>query len=114
MSHQSSDPIEQVIAYLAPYIAPIVRRINVDEFTTLDFIEAMQMDEPTRLAYEEALRRWPERDERLAKMVVHGQVVPVLLRETGLVEWAGYAHGLDDPYAVPAWWRKTAEAESVQ
>lgn len=114
MSLKSRDPIDQAIAFLEPYIAPIVRRINVDEFTTVDFIEAMQMDEGTRLAYEEVLRRWPERDERLAKMVVHGQVVPVLLRECGLVEWAGFAHGLEDPYAVPAWWRRLSDDELGQ
>ena len=37
-------------------------------------------------------------------MVIHGQVIPGILRRTNLVEWAGYAHGESDPYAVPAWW----------
>jgi hypothetical protein len=32
--------------------------------------------------------------------------VPQLLRKSGLVEWNGYAYDEDDPYAVPAWWKK--------
>jgi hypothetical protein len=38
-------------------------------------------------------------------MVVHGQVIPAALRQSGLVEWIGFAHGEDDPYGVPARWR---------
>jgi hypothetical protein len=106
MAHAAGDPIEAVTQFLRPYIAPIVRRLNVDEFTTVEFIEAMRMDEATNRAYLMGLDRWPESDEHLAKMVVHGQIIPTLLRETGLVEWAGFAHGEEDPYAIPAWWRK--------
>ncbi len=106
MRHPIGDPIEEVADLLWPYIVPLIRRIDAEEFTTVQFIEAMQLDEPTRQAYEAALRRWPEADRELAKMVVHGQVIPQLLRQSGLVEWAGFAYGEDDPYAVPAWWRK--------
>lgn len=104
--HPIGDPVEDVIAFLAPYIAPLIERINVDEFTTVEFVEAMQLDDETRAAYEESLRRWHESDPELAKMVIHGQVIPQLLRRSGRVEWAGYAHGTADNYAVPAWWRK--------
>ena len=38
-------------------------------------------------------------------MVVHGQVIPLIMRRSGLVDWVGYAHGQADDYAVPAWWR---------
>jgi hypothetical protein len=38
-------------------------------------------------------------------MVIHGQVIPATLRRSGRVEWLGFAHGVDDPYAVPARWR---------
>lgn len=106
MSHGVGEPVDEIIEFLRPYINPLIERINVDEFTTVEFIEILQTDEPTRQAYEAALRHWPERDETLAKMVVHGQVIPALLRQSGLVEWAGYAYGQEDPYAVPAWWRK--------
>ncbi|HET9017109.1 MAG TPA: hypothetical protein VFN57_16015 [Thermomicrobiaceae bacterium] len=106
MSLSEDEAVDEVIDYLRPYIAPLVVRIDADEFTTVEFIEAMQQDEPTRLAYEAVVRRWPERDETRARMVIHGQAIPVLLRQSGLVEWAGYAYGEDDSYAVPAWWRK--------
>jgi hypothetical protein len=106
--------IQEIVEYLWPYVDPIIERINVDEFTTVEFIEAMQMDEPTRLAYEHALRRWIEPGEHRAKTVVHGQAIPILLRQSRLVEWAGFAHGEEDPYAVPAWWRKTTPSDSVE
>ena len=64
----------------------------------------MQTDPAAGVAYEEALRRWGE-GERYGKMVVHGQVIPTVLRRSGLVEWLGFAHGEEDPYAVPARWR---------
>lgn len=100
------DPIEEVITYMEPYIAPIIERINVDEFTTVEFIEALNMDPQTAYVYQQAIERWHENDEQAAKLVVHGQVVPQLLRRSGLVEWSGYAYGYDDPYGVPAWWKK--------
>jgi hypothetical protein len=109
--HPSGDPIEEIIAYLEPYIAPLIERIDADEFTTVQFVEAMQLDDDTRRAYAEALARWHERDPELAKMIIHGQVIPQLLRRGGLVEWAGYAYGEPDPYAVPAWWRKLGREE---
>lgn len=105
MSMEKEDQVEEIIQDLAPYVMPLIPRINVDEFTTVEFIEAMQMDEPTRQAYEAAVKRWPEGEHR-GKMVIHGQVIPTLLRRSELLEWAGFAYGVEDPYAVPAWWRK--------
>jgi hypothetical protein len=106
--------LREITELLRPYIGPIVERINVDEFTTVEFIEAMQMDPPTADAYQNAIERWIEPGEFRAKTVIHGQVVPLLLRESGLVEWAGFAHGEEDPYAVPAWWRKRESADRPQ
>lgn len=106
MASPTETRIQEITALLRPYIAPIVERINVEEFTTVEFIEAMQLDTETREAYENAISRWIEPGEFRAKTVIHGQVIPLLLRETGMVEWAGFAHGEEDPYAVPAWWRK--------
>lgn len=100
---QAMDAATQI---LAPYIDDILSRINVDEFTTLEFIGALQLDPAAKQAFERALQSWPENDERMSRMVIHGQVVPVLLRSSALVEWMGYAHGEEDPYGVPAWWRR--------
>ncbi len=102
------DPIEELIAFLGPAVTDILRRIDADEFTTTQLIEVMQTDPDAEAAYREAVRRWGE-TERTAKMVVHGQVVPLILRCSELVEWAGYAHDEEDPYAVPAWWRLRRE-----
>lgn len=99
--------IQELINFLWPYIDPIIRRINVDRFTTADFVMALNMDPESAAAYDEAVRRWPD-DERISKLVIHGQVIPVLLRRSALVEWGGFAHGEEDPYGVPAWWNKTA------
>ena len=101
------DPIEELIDFLTPAVTDILRRIDADEFTTIDFIDVLNSDATAAAAYEEAVRRWGE-GERYAKMVVHGQVIPLILRRSGLVDWAGYAHGQADAYAVPAWWRLRA------
>lgn len=106
MAHPSGDPIPEVTALLRPVVEAIIRRITVDEFTTVEFIEVLQEDPHAERVYQDALGHWPERDEHLARMVVHGQVVPQLLRGSGLVEWIGFAHGESDPYAIPAWWRR--------
>lgn len=105
--HPIGDPLEAVTEYLSPYVFDIVERIDIDEFTTVEFIAAMQLDPTTRAAYETALAMWPDHDPHVARMVVHGQTIPQLLRASGRVEWAGFAHGEPDDYAVPAWWRKT-------
>lgn len=106
MTSPTENRIQEITEMLKPYIAPIIQRINVDEFTTVEFIEAMQMDPETNEAYQEAVRRWIEPGEFRAKTVIHGQVIPILLRQSGMVEWAGFAHGEEDQYAVPAWWKK--------
>jgi hypothetical protein len=102
--------IEALIAFLAPAIDDLLRRIEGEEFTTPELVEVIQVDPPTKAAYDEALRRWGEGD-RYAKMVVHGQVIPAALRQSGRVEWLGFAHGVDDPYAVPSRWRLMSPAE---
>ena len=98
------DRVEAITAFLAPAVEDLLRRIEGEEFTTPELVEVMQLDPEARAAYEEALRRWGE-GERYAKMVVHGQVIPAILRRSGRVEWLGFAHGQDDPFAVPARWR---------
>ena len=107
------DRVDALIDFLSPVVAGILRRLEGDEFTTVEFIEVMLTDPPAAAAYEEALRRWGE-GEHYAKMVVHGQVIPAAMRRSGLVEWAGFAHGEEDPYAVPARWRLVPEPPDNQ
>ncbi len=102
------DPAGAAASILAPHVQSIIPRINVDEFTTLEFIETMQLDPAAKRAFDQALAIIPETDEGRGRMILHGQIIPDLLRTTGLVEWAGYAYGHEDPYGVPAWWRKVS------
>jgi hypothetical protein len=100
------DVVDELIDFLTPTVIDILDRVDADEFTTVQFIEVLQTDPAANDAYLEALRRWGENDH-YSKMVVHGQVIPTIMRRSGIVEWAGFAHGEDDPYAVSAWWKKT-------
>lgn len=97
------DRVDAIIAFLEPTIEDVLSRLEGDEFTTTEFIDILQSDPGANEAYLEALRRWGEGD-RYAKMVVHGQVIPGILRRSARVEWLGFAHGVNDPYAVPARW----------
>src|SRR5215218_1034305 len=101
------DRVDAITAFLTPTIDGILSRIEGDEFTTTEFIALLKSDPEANAAYLEALRRWGEGD-RAAKMVVHGQVIPGVLRQSNQVEWLWVAHGEDDPYAVPGRWRLLA------
>jgi hypothetical protein len=105
------DRVDAIMAFLAPTLDDILSRIEGDEFTTTEFIALVQSDPDANAAYLEALRRWGE-GERSAKMVIHGQVVPGILRRSNLVEWIGFAHGEDDPYAIPGRWRLVGSPDS--
>src|SRR3954465_15551736 len=94
------DRVDAIIEFLAPTIDDILQRLEGDEFTTPEFIEVLRSDPVARAAFDEALRRWGEGD-RYARMVIHGQVIPGILRRSERVEWLGFAYGVADPYAVP-------------
>lgn len=107
------DRVDAIIEYLAPTIDDILQRLEGDEFTTPEFIELLQTDPTAKAAFDEALRRWGEGD-RYARMVIHGQVIPGILRRSERVEWLGFAYGVEDPYAVPARWRLVASPDERQ
>ena len=98
------DRVDAIMEFLTPVIEELLERLEGDEFTTVDFIEVMRADEAGEAGYQEAVRRWGESDQ-YAKMVLHGQVIPGVLRRSQRVEWLGFAHGVPDAYAVPANWR---------
>jgi hypothetical protein len=100
-----NQPTELAMEIMRGPLTALLWRVDADEFTTLQLIDVIELDEDAERAYAEALALWPH-NERLGKMIVHGQVIPQLLRESGVVEWAGFAHGEEDDYAVPAWWRQ--------
>ncbi len=101
---QREETVETLAALMAESVNDVLARLEGEEFTTLEFIAVLRTDPAANAAYEEAVRRWGEQ-ERTAKMVVHGQVIPLILRASPRVEWAGFAHGEPDEYAVPAVWR---------
>ncbi len=101
------DRVDALIDLLSPVVEDLLRRLEGDEFTTSEFIEVLRSDPAANTVYDEAIRIWGEGD-RYAKMVIHGQVIPGAMRRSALVEWVGYAHGDNDPYAVPARWRLLA------
>lgn len=98
------DRVDEISEFLRPTIEAIVNRLEGDEFTTVEFIALMNTDTEGARAYRESLRLWGESD-RYARMVIHGQVIPGILRRIPRVEWVGFSHGEDDPYAVPAVWK---------
>ena len=107
------DRVDAIIEFLTPTIDDVLQRLEGEEFTTPEFIELLQTDPTARAAFDEALRRWGEGD-RYARMVIHGQVIPGILRRSELVEWLGFAYGVEDPYAVPARWRLIGNREESQ
>jgi len=90
----------------------VIDRLEGSKFSTPEFIEVLLTDPDASAAYAEAIGHWGE-SEHAAKMVVHGQVVPAILRDAPGVEWLGFAHGVTDPYAVPAWWRLVREGDAT-
>lgn len=96
--------VDQLTDQIFPIVDDLLARIDGDEFTTSSFIELMQTVPGPSEAYELALTAWGE-GARESKMVIHGQVIPNALRRSDKVEWAGFAHGEADEFAVPAWWR---------
>jgi len=100
----SSDKVDELIVFLTPHIRSLLERVEADEFTTTQFIEVMHLDPQSELAYQQAMTEWGENPDN-ARMVIHGQVIPAAMRASGMVEWIGFAHEEEDPWAVPAWWR---------
>lgn len=105
------DRVDAISDFLQPTIEGILARLDGEEFSTIEFIELMLSDPDAKAAYQEALRRWGE-GEHYAKMVVHGQVIPGILRRSDRVEWLGFAYGEHDPHAVPARWKLLPPGES--
>ncbi len=96
--------VDDLVDEIFPVVDDLLAQLDGDEFTTIDFIELMQSIPGPAEAYDLAVRQWGEQ-ERQSRMVVHGQVIPSALRRSSRVQWIGFAHGVHDEYAVPAWWK---------
>lgn len=116
MSTISSELYAQAQEAVAPAVALTLRRAPAGlRFTTNQFIRAMLEQPDGRAAYEATLGvlRGHQSWGTLAKQVLHGQIIPDLLRASGQVRFAGFAHdapaGDDDGMSVPSWWRKLGD-----
>lgn len=98
--------VDQLIDRVFPVVDHLLANLDGEEFTTTEFIAVMRSVPVGEAAYREAMQLWGEQ-ERPTKMVIHGQIIPGAMRRSRHVEWSGFAHGEEDDYAVPAWWRLT-------
>jgi hypothetical protein len=106
-------PDEHSYALLAPQVHAVLARLLEAEgrFSTKRVLDALRSDPEGQAAYEAAVAAYLETgsDEHMAHLIVHGQVVPEILRHSGQVRFGGFIHGQpaeDDGFGVPSWWRK--------
>jgi len=104
---------EQAMELIGPYVtATIGRAPSGGRFTTHQFIKALRQDPVAEATYQEALAFLADTPgwSHAAAQVLHGQVIPELLRAAPGIRFAGFAHdappGEDDGTAVPSSWRK--------
>lgn len=105
INRKDEDPNQRAIRFLQPQILPALARLPQDEFTTRQFIMYLRATNAGEEAYQQAVSSWPQ-NITLGRQIVHGQLVPQLLRATG-VEWLGYVYNdpeEEDGLAVPARW----------
>ena len=102
---------EEAYRLLEPQVQIAVTGLTPNRFSTKAVIEAVLSIPEGTEAYGAALALLKDQGatDHTARLVVHGQVVPGLLRRCGLVRFAGFVHGdpaQDDGYAVPSWWQR--------
>ena len=109
--HDSGDPIEDAVTILAPQMTAAVAGMALLKFTTGEFVRGYRHSRGGEPAFQHALA-WlsaKQGNRRLAEQTLYGIVFPNLLRGTGMVAWAGFAHEQtdEDNLGVPVWWQKT-------
>jgi hypothetical protein len=102
---------EQAYVIMESPVRAAIERISLPRFSTKRLIEEIRASEEGEAAYQEAIRAMaPDPSaERMALLVLHGQVIPGLLRRSGMVQFGGFIHGNpaeDDGFAVPSMWNK--------
>jgi hypothetical protein len=119
MSTISPQQYDEALQAIAPAVAFTLKRAPAGfRFTTTQFVRALREQPEGDQAYQRALsviqanQSWGS----LAGQVLHGQIIPDLLRSSGQVRFAGFAHdappGDDDGLSVPSWWLKLEEPAS--
>ena len=92
---------------LEPAIRQAIERLP-QQFSTKRLVDELRSTPAGADAYQQALEICGGENDP-AYRVLHGQAIAGLLRNSGLVKFAGFIHGIpeeDDGYSVPTWWRK--------
>jgi hypothetical protein len=104
-------PDERSFVLLVPEVEAALTRLTEPRFSTKRIIEEVRAQPEGETAYQAALQEYLQSgtDDRMARLIVHGQVIPEILRHSGQVRFGGFIHGQpeeNDGYAVPSWWRR--------
>ena len=100
---------EEAYRVLESAVAEAIERMSAAQFSTKRLIDEIQLSADGKAAYQTALATAGGGNDHMAHMVVHGQVIPGLLRASGRVRFAGFIHGEpseSDEFHVPSWWRR--------
>jgi len=108
LDHESN---ERATDLLDPVVRDAIVHITARQFSTKRLIEEVCSTANGAEAYQQALAIAEEAgaDATMARHIVHGQIIPFILRGSGLVRFAGFIHGMpseDDGYGVPSRWRR--------
>ncbi len=113
MSGISPAKFEAAVDAVSPFIGRTLERAPAGgRFTTHQFIKAFRQDPEAEAAYQQALAILADNPgwAHAAAQVLHGQVIPELLRACPNVRFAGFAHDAPaderDGTAVPSYWRR--------
>jgi hypothetical protein len=106
----SQAQLERAAAELGPFVGATLERVpRGGRFTTGQLLSALREDAEAEAAYGRALAILAESPgwQQAAVQVLHGQVVPQLLRACADVRFGGFAHDQpDDGTSVPVYWRR--------
>ena len=105
---KEKNPIEQATDLLRPLIVPSLALVPEPEFTTRQFVMYLRATTPGEAAYSQAISNWKD-NFTLGRQIVHGQIVPQLLRDEAGASWVGYVYNQpdeDDGLSVPSRWLK--------
>ncbi|MDP6184667.1 MAG: hypothetical protein QF609_12705 [Gammaproteobacteria bacterium] len=108
MREFSEPDVTEAREVLIPEVDRIVAGLPRCQFSTKRFIEVLLEDPDADAAYEAALGTLGK-EERLAKMALHGQVISVALRNNSALKFAGFVRDdpeNTDPHSHSSWWRK--------
>ena len=96
---------------LEPAVVSALGRIRGQRFSTRRIVDEMRAERSGEESYQAALGIVASGAavDQMVLHVVHGQIIPDILRHSGVVRFAGFIHGQpeeDDGFSVPSWWRR--------